>query len=72
MVNVLGVPVKIVCKISGETVPMINRYSFKAYETQLRIALQNVSHHFPGTQEEREISHPSQILSNQHLKYYHP
>jgi hypothetical protein len=72
MVNVLGVPVRIVSEISGATVPMINRYSLKAYETQLRIVLHNVSRHFPSTQEEREISHPSQILSNQHFKYYHP
>jgi len=65
MVNVLGVPVKIVSDISGVSVPVITRHYLKASEAQLRLALQNASWHFSGTQEEKEISQPSQILSSQ-------
>ncbi|NIN91783.1 MAG: tyrosine-type recombinase/integrase, partial [Candidatus Aenigmarchaeota archaeon] len=49
MVNVLGVPVKIVSDISGVSVPMITRHYLKASETQLRLALRNASWHFSGT-----------------------
>lgn len=68
MVNVLGVPVKIVSDISGVSVPMITRHYLKTNETQLRLALRNASWHFSGTQEDNEISRPSQILANQRLQ----
>ena len=65
MVNVLGVPVKIVSDISGVSVPVITRHYLKASENQLRLALQNASWHFSGTQKEKELPHPSQNLANQ-------
>jgi len=65
MVNVLGVPVKIVSDISGVSVPVITRHYLKASETQLRLALQNASWHFSGTQEDGAISRPSQTIANQ-------
>jgi len=65
MVNVLGVPVKIVSDISGVSIPVITRHYLKASENQLRLALQNASWHFSGTQEDGAISRPSQTLVNQ-------
>jgi hypothetical protein len=68
MVNVLGVPDKIVSEISGVSVPMIPRHYLKASETQLRLALQNASRHFSVTQEDGKISYHSQILDNQRFQ----
>jgi hypothetical protein len=51
---------------------MITRHYLMASEAQLRLALQNASRHFSGTQEDGELSHPSQILSRQDLNQYQP
>jgi integrase len=70
MVNVLGVPVKIVSEISGVSIPMITRHYLKANETQLRLALRNASWHFSGTQEDQQIPYPSLTLANQDFPQY--
>ncbi len=70
MVNVMGVPAKIVADISGVSVAMIFKHYLKANEAQLRLALQNASRHFSGTQEDKETSHPSQPLDIQASKQY--
>jgi len=63
MINVLGVPVKIVSDISGVSIPMINRHYLKANEAQLRLAFQNASRHFSGTQEDQQIPTSLKSLS---------
>ena len=63
MVNVLGVPVKIVSDISGVSIPMITRHYLKANETQLRLALRNASWHFSGSQEDQQIPASLKSLS---------
>lgn len=72
MVNELVVPVKLVSDLSGVSVNVIVAHYLKSNERQLRLALQNASRiwHESGTQDNEEISSPSQTFGSQPFKEY--